>query len=47
MPVKMRAAKERLHRITREAVEAHIAGDFMRLHRCARTYAVGMLAAAG
>jgi hypothetical protein len=25
--------KERLHRITREAVEAHIAGDFMRLHR--------------
>ena len=28
MPVKKRAAKGRLHRITREAVEAYIAGDY-------------------
>lgn len=32
MPVKMRAAKRRLSRITPEAVEAYIAGDYMRLH---------------
>ena len=32
MPVKRRAAKERRHRITQEAVEAYVARDFHRLH---------------
>ena len=32
MPVKMRASKERRHRIMPEAVEAYRAGDYMRLH---------------
>ena len=33
MPVKKRTSKARPHHITAEAVEAYIAGDYMRLHR--------------
>ena len=33
MPIKRRNAKARAHRVTPDAIEAYVAGDYMRLHR--------------